>query len=76
MSGKATPTAEELQGYEGADGGGHAAASSKGVPYFWLNVLCNQVRPYLLQEQQRMLAWPYFSTHQVKRPRPANTAVC
>lgn len=44
VSGKATPTSEELAGYEPASDGSHGAAASTkaGVPYFWLNALCNQ----------------------------------
>lgn len=44
VSGKATPTSEELAGYVPAGDGSHGAAASAkaGVPYFWLNALCNQ----------------------------------
>jgi hypothetical protein len=44
VSGKATPTTEELAGYEPPSDSSHAAAASAkaGVPYFWLNALCNQ----------------------------------
>ncbi|KAF6265330.1 nucleosome assembly protein-domain-containing protein [Scenedesmus sp. NREL 46B-D3] len=44
VSGKATPTTDELAGYEPPGDGSHGAAASAkaGVPYFWLNALCNQ----------------------------------
>eukprot|EP00878_Enallax_costatus_P026957 GHUV01028973.1.p1 GENE.GHUV01028973.1~~GHUV01028973.1.p1 ORF type:complete len:415 (+),score=159.59 GHUV01028973.1:278-1522(+) len=43
ISGKGTPTAEELADYYGAhDSTSAAAAGHKGVPYFWLNALCSQ----------------------------------
>jgi hypothetical protein len=42
VSGKVTPTTEELAGYGPPSDGSHAAAAKAGVPYFWLNVLCNQ----------------------------------
>lgn len=50
MTGKALPTQEELQEWE--EQGNSAAggdSSIKGVPYFWLTVLCNQVCSALLQ---------------------------
>lgn len=51
VSGKALPTQEELQDWQeqhahqqhDEGGGGGGGASFKGVPYYWLTVLCNQV---------------------------------
>jgi nucleosome assembly protein 1-like 1 len=40
VSGKALPTEEELQGSSGLSPA--SAAGSKGLPYFWCTVLCNQ----------------------------------
>eukprot|EP00775_Hariotina_reticulata_P010883 gene10883-11037_t len=45
VSGKSVPSPEELHGFDIpslASPTSHAAAPVKGVPYFWLNVLCNQ----------------------------------
>lgn len=45
VTGKAFPTQDELQQYAEEHPHGDTAASTsiKGVPYFWLTVLCNQV---------------------------------
>lgn len=48
VTGKALPSSEELQDWEeghagGANEGEHSTTTIKGVPYFWLTVLCNQV---------------------------------
>ena len=44
VSGKGTPTADELADCSEADDSTTAAvAGHKGVPYFWLNALYNQV---------------------------------
>eukprot|EP00882_Tetradesmus_deserticola_P021497 GHRQ01023270.1.p2 GENE.GHRQ01023270.1~~GHRQ01023270.1.p2 ORF type:complete len:180 (+),score=42.33 GHRQ01023270.1:581-1120(+) len=44
VSGKATPTTDELAGFEAPSDDSHGAAASAkaGVPYFWLNAICNQ----------------------------------
>lgn len=43
ISGKGTPTAEELRGYLATGDSTTALTGHKGVPYFWLNALHNQV---------------------------------
>lgn len=46
VSGKALPTQDELLEWNESQSGSHDSTSSsiKGVPYFYLTVLCNQVR--------------------------------
>lgn len=43
VSGKGTPTADELTDYSAADDSTATGTVHKGVPYFWLNALYNQV---------------------------------
>lgn len=51
MTGKDAPTPEELEGFVPAGGAPSAAGGDserpRGLPFFWLNVLCNQVRAQL-----------------------------
>lgn len=39
VSGKYPPTSEELEGYTGP---ANKSGQNRGIPYFWLNVLCNE----------------------------------
>lgn len=74
VSGKALPTQEELQEWHDSHGQGHhddaGGAGTKGVPYYYLTVLCNQVGR--TQQATQLLLRAHSSSSSSSRQQPTH----
>lgn len=76
MTGKSEPTEDELEGFEAPDASdprlqNAGAKVAQGVPFFWLTVLCNQVKVLADSAGLNTLELkPTFSLQPVNLPNP------